>query len=201
MNIGKNGSGTLREFTLVQRLLLWAVVLMAPLAAAGQAAYEAERAPLALTAGGSFSYFDAAYGGNQVLGISAWTDFSPIVFDRLGLEGEGRWLTLNGDKGFREYTYLAGPVYRFTLSEHRSLHPYVKGLVGEGIIDFPNHLAYGRYFTIAPGGGVDITVTHRVRARIDYEYQIWPEAPGIPGLPSGALKPNGVSAGLSYRIF
>jgi hypothetical protein len=191
----------LREYTLVQRILTMAALLMTPILGAGQAVYEAQRAPVTLTAGGSFSYFDADYAGNKATGIGAYADFSPIVFDHLGVEAEGRWLMFNASQSFREYNYLAGPRYRFSLAGYRGLHPYVKVLVGEGVIDFPYHLAYGRYFMIAPGGGVDIAINHRVRVRADYEYQIWPDAPGIPGLPSAAMKPNGVTAGVSYRIF
>ncbi len=165
-----------------------------------QAAYEAQRAPLNLTLGGSFSYFDAAYAGNYPMGITSYVDFSPVIFDHLAAEGEGRWLLLNGTQGFREYNYLAGPVYRFSLRDH-AVRPYAKVLAGEGIIDFPNHLAYGRYFAIAMGGGAEFPLNRRWRLRADYEYQIWPDAPGIPGLPSSALKPNGVSGGVSYRLF
>ncbi len=191
----------MQESTLVQRFMIFAALMLSPLLASGQAAYEATRAPVSLTAGGSFSYFDAAYAGNRMTGIGAYVDFSPLVWDHLGIEAEGRWLLFNGSQSFREYNYLAGPQFRFSVGDHRRLHPYVKGLVGEGIIDFPNHLAYGRYFVIAPGGGVDISLTRRLRVRADYEYQIWPQAPGIPGLPQGALKPNGVTGGVSYRIF
>ncbi len=186
---------------LVQRLLIAAAVLMAPIIAAAQSQYSAERAPVALSVGGSYSYFDAAYSGYKPMGGTAYVDFSPIIWDHVGVEGEGRWLTLNADRGFREYNYLAGPVYHVTLSEHRSFHPYVKGLIGEGIIDFPNHLAYGRYFAIAPGGGVDYTLNRHWRVRADYEYQIWPQAPDIPGFSSSAMKPNGVSVGFTYRVF
>jgi len=117
------------------------------------------------------------------------------------VEGEGRWLSLNGSRGFAEYNYLAGPVYRMTLSEHRGFHPYVKCLAGIGIVDFPNNLAMGRYFAIAPGGGVDYTLNRRWRLRADYEYQIWPLAPGIPGNSASAMKPNGVTVGFTYRVF
>jgi opacity protein-like surface antigen len=77
----------------------------------------------------------------------------------------------------------------------------MKTLLGEGVIDFPNHTAYGRYFVFAPAGGVDINVVNRWRIRAEYEYQYWPGAPGIPGLPSGAMEPNGVSVGINYRMF
>lgn len=180
--------------------LFVAVLFLAP-GLVAQSAYDAERAPVSLTVGGSFSFFDAGYSGYKVMGAVSTVDFSPILWDHVGGEGEGRWLTLNGSRGFREYNYLAGPVYRIALSEHHALHPYVKGLIGEGIVDFPNHLAYGRYFVIAPGGGVDLTLNNRWRLRADYEYQIWPQAPGIPGWPASMMKPNGVSAGFTYRVF
>ncbi len=174
---------------------------MLPILAAAQAEYSAERAPVSLSVGGSFSFYDANYGGYKVGGIATHIDFSPIIWDHVGVEGEGRWLTLNSSRGFREYNYLIGPMYRMTLSEHRRFHPYAKALVGQGVIDFPNHLAYGRYFVFAPGAGVDYTLNRRWRVRADYEFQIWPGAPGIPGDSSGPLKPNGVTVGLTYRVF
>ena len=184
-----------------QRLLIAALLVSTPVLAAAQSQYSAERAPVSFTVGGSYSFFDAGYGGYKVMGATAYADFSPVIWDHIAAEAEGRWLTLNADRGFREYNYLAGPVYRITLSEHHNFHPYVKGLIGEGIIDFPNQLAYGRYFAIAPGAGVDYTLNRRWRLRADYEYQIWPQAPDIPGIPSGTLKPNGVSVGFTYRVF
>ena len=95
---------------MVQRFLILAAVLLAPVLGRAQAAYEAERAPLNLTLGGSFSYFDAAYAGNYPMGITSYVDFLPVIFDHLAAEGEGRWLLLNGTQAFREYNYLAGPV-------------------------------------------------------------------------------------------
>lgn len=186
---------------MVQRFFIVAALLMTPIFAAAQAEYDAVRAPLSLSMGGSYSFFDAAYGGYKVMGAVAYVNFSPLIWDHVGGEVEGRWLTFNASRGFREYNYLAGPVYKITLSEHRALHPYLKALVGTGDIDFPNHLAYGRYFVLAPGGGVDLTLTRRWRLRGDYEYQIWPQAPGIPGLSGGMMKPNGVSVGFTYRAF
>jgi hypothetical protein len=174
---------------------------MAPIFAAGQVVYQAERSPVSLMTGGSFSYFVADFGGYHVMGPTATVDLSPIIWDHVGAQAEGRWLMINGPHGFSEYNYLIGPVYRITLTGHRNLHPYVKTLLGGGIIDFPRNLAYGRYFAIAPGGGVDLTLTPRMRLRADYEFQIWPGAPGIPGTSSGTMTPNGVSVGVIYRIF
>lgn len=185
---------------LLRSLLIVTALFLAP-GLVAQSAYDAERAPVSLAVGGYFSYFDAGYSGYKVMGAASTVNFSPIIWDRVGAEAEGRWLTLNGSRGFAEYNYLAGPVYRITLSEHHALHPYVKGLIGEGIVDFPNHLAYGRYFVIAPGGGVDLALNSRWRLRADYEYQIWPQAPGITGWSASMMKPNGVSVGFTYRVF
>ena len=186
---------------MIQRLLILAVLLMGSIFAAAQTVYDAERTPLSLRVGGSFSYFDAAYGGYKVMGAVANVDFAPLIWDHVGGEAEGRWLTFNASQGFAEYNYLAGPVYRIGLTEHHKWHPYVKGLIGMGVIEFPNHLAYGRYFAFAPGGGVDFNVNRRWRLRADYEYQFWPDAPGIPGISSGMMNPNGVSVGFTYRVF
>ena len=186
---------------MIHRLLIAAVLLMAPVLAAAQSEYSAESAPVRFTVGGSYSFFDASYGGYKLMGAAAYANFAPLVWDHIGVEGEGRWLSFHASQGFREYNYLAGPVYHIALTEHPRLHPYVKGLVGVGIVDFPNHLAVGRYFVIAPGGGVDYTLNRRWRLRADYEYQIWPGAPGIPGLSLPLMKPNGVSVGFTYRVF
>ena len=174
---------------------------MTPILAAAQSQYSAERAPVSFTMGGAYSFFDASYGGYKVMGAVAYATFSPVIWDHVALEGEGRWLTQNASRGFREYNYLAGPLYRITLVEHRGLHPYVKGLIGAGVVDFPNHLAVGRYFVLAPGGGVDLTLNRRWRLRADYEYQIWPRSPDIPGMDLPTMKPNGVTVGVTYRVF
>ncbi len=185
---------------MLQRVLIVVALFVSPLVGAAQAAYSAEAAPDALTLSGSYSYYDAAYSGYKLMGVVAQANFAPLIWDHVAGQIEGRWLTLNGSRGFAEYNYLAGPVYRISMSGHPRLHPYVKGLIGEGVVDFPNHLAYGRYFVFAPGGGADVTLNARWRLRADYEYQIWPQAPGIPGT-SGMMKPNGVSVGFTYRVF
>lgn len=186
---------------MVRQFVIAALALLMPAFAAAQTVYDARRSPIAFSAGGSYSYFDAGYSGYHIMGLTAYADLSPVIWDRLGVAGEGRWLTVNTYNGFREYTYLVGPRYRFSWSKHRGLHPYLKALLGEGVIDFPNHTAYGRYLVFAPGGGVDITVVNRWKIRADYEYQFWPRAPGIPGLPGPAMTPQGVSLGVNYRIF
>ncbi len=169
---------------------LWACAQTTPDARAGF-----ER----IAVGGYYSYFDTNYSGYRMAGPGAYIDWSSSMLWHVGVEGEGRWLILNGQNDFSEYTYLAGPRYRFAVGKR--LKPYAKFLLGAGVVNFPYHLAHGGYFVIAPGGGVDFAVSRRWGLRADYEYQIWPDAVGIPGIQSAALKPNGVSAGISYRVF
>jgi len=190
-----------KEYTVIQRLLIVTALFVVPGLAAAQSQYSAERAPVSFHMGAAYSYFIAGYGGYKVMGPVAYATFSPVIWDHVGIEGEGRWLTQNGSRGFSEYNYLIGPVYRITMMEHRRLHPYVKGLVGAGIVNFPDHLAVGRYFAIAPGGGVDFTLNRHWRLRGDYEYQIWPGSPDIPGTSLATIKPNGATVGLTYRVF
>jgi len=54
---------------------------------------------------------------------------------------------------------------------------------------------------MAPGGGLDYALNRRWKVRADYEFQIWPSAVGIPGIQTGSVHPNGVSVGISYRLF
>ena len=186
---------------MVQRILIFVAFVFSPVMGISQVAYDALRTPVTLSAGGYYSYFDGNYAGNHLMGAGAYVDYSPLVLDQLGVEAEGRWLNINGTHGFSETTYLIGPQYRFVWGQRKRLHPYAKALVGIGEINFPYQLAHGNYLAIAPGGGADFALNLRWRLRADYEYQLWPSAPGIPGVASAMLKPNGVSVGVSYRIF
>lgn len=184
---------------MLQRVLLFGALLFSPLPALAQAAPSAYGGSPLFTVGGFFSYVDTDYDGNKMVGPGAFVDWSPPAKWSLGLEGEARWLILNAPHQFRQYTYLAGPRYLFP--HKRRIGPYAKFLIGAGDIDFPYRLAHGSYFVMAPGAGVDIAWTSKLRLRADYELQIWPQAVGIPNVPGSALKPNGVSVGVSYKVF
>jgi hypothetical protein len=51
---------------------------------------------------------------------------------------------------------------------------------------------------------VEYRLARRWTVRADYEYQIWPSAPGAeityPN-PSHGMTPNGFSGGIAYRLF
>ena len=184
---------------MIQRVLILCVLSLSSAMALAQAAPSATGNSAPLVVGGYFSYFDAGYAGNRVMGPGAYVDWSPAIGGNLGVEAEGRWLKFDADHDFSEYNYLAGLRYRMRAASR--FQPYAKFLVGAGELNFPFQLAHGSYFALAPGGGVDFVVRPRWSVRADYEYQIWLNSPGIPGVQTSTVKPNGVSAGLSYRIF
>jgi outer membrane protein with beta-barrel domain len=189
----------LRELSVYRRSLILTGLLLSSALAVAQVAPSAYRSRASLTVGGYYSYFDADYANNEMGGVGAYVDWSPGFLGRLAVEGEGRWLIFNAPHDFSEYNYLIGPRYKVLVHNHLQL--YAKILLGAGEVNFPYQLAHGGYFALAPGGGIDFAATRHWRLRADYEYQILPDAVGIPGIPSNSLKPNGVSVGVGYRIF
>jgi hypothetical protein len=166
----------------------------------GQVEDSATAGVVPLSVGGSFSYFDSGYEGIKSEGVNAFIDYSPLFSGDLGVEGEGRWLKFGGSGSFSEYNYLVGPRYRFHYKSEK-YQPYAKVLVGAGEINFPYGLGHGGYFAMAGGGGIDIALREHWKFRADYELQYWPNALNIPGIQTGAMHPNGVSVGFTYRLF
>jgi hypothetical protein len=146
---------------------------------------------LSIFAGGTASGFALQYGERKMLGVSAVVDVDSVR--PIGLEGEARWLTFHQTANVHATTWLAGPRYHRTMGKFQV---YAKGLVGVGEFNFPYNYAYGRYLVIAPGGGVDFTVSRRFRLRLaDAEYQFWPQ------FTFGSMASYGISAGVRVRVF
>lgn len=186
---------------MIQKLLVLVlgVVVLGGVGASGQVEDSATAGIVPLTVSGYFSFFDAGYASNKSGGLGASIDYSPLLTGDLGIEGEGRWLKFGGQTSFSEYNYLIGPRYRFYKSN--KYQPYAKFLIGAGEINFPYDLAHGGYLALAPGGGVEIALKEHWKVRADYEFQYWPGAVAIPGVQTGAMHPNGVSVGFTYRLF
>lgn len=150
----------------------------------------------AFWAGGEVSRFSTDYGGS-IIGPGAIFDFN--VTPKIGVVGEARWMHWKGRGGQTHSDYLAGGKYRFYRFHRFDFD--AKFLMGGVWIKFPVDIGTGSYFAFAPGGFVDYHLTHNLRLRGDYEYQILPSAPNIPGQPSHGLTPNGFSVGVEYRVF
>jgi hypothetical protein len=156
----------------------------------GQAEYAGIGPGSLVTVGATVSGFQLDYGHRYLGGLSAYADFNFTW--RLGIEGEARWLRYNQEADTHASTFLVGPRLSFG---KRRLNPYGKVLMGLGKFNFPYDYAYGSYFVVAPGAGVDLKLNQRVRIRlVDFEYQDWPQ------FSFGPIHPYGISTGISFSI-
>jgi hypothetical protein len=181
---------------MLHKLAALTLALVATLTAAAhaQANYAGTGPGSYVSLGATFSGFESGqYGKTLLTGGSLYLDAN--LYRRIGVEAEARALNHGSIEGIRETSYLVGPKISF---KPRRFRPYAKFLVGRGDFRFPFGYAYGKYFLMAPGGGIDWRVHHsRVSLRlVDVEYQIWPDFK-----PFGELSPFGASAGLSFQLF
>lgn len=174
-------------------------LLLTPALAYSQVAPATRGGGMNLWAGVEYSNFQPDFGANRMGGIAIVGDMNDVFLNKLGLEGEARWLHFNQYVGETEANYLGGPRYR--LWRYDGLSFYGKFLMGGGLITFPYKQGNGSYFAYVPGGTAEFRLSRRWLARGDYEYQFWPSAPNLPGEPSHGMTPNGFSLGVSYRIF
>ena len=167
-----------------------------------QVAPSARRGQLAITAGGMFSAFQPDYAGNgiakagpnELFGIGAYVDVHLRRW--VEVEAEGRWNRFNEYLSISQDNYLIGP--KVPIHEFRFMHatPYGKFLIGMTSMNFEYDYAYGRFTTVAYGGGVDLKLSKRLSYRpVDFEYQ------QMPNWVRGTLSPYGFSTGFGYRIF
>ena len=186
-------------------LLVAGCLLSVPLAA--QSHPSAEGPAVLVWVGASFSTFNPDYGcpsaspltcwHGQVVGISPYAVSRPLLFNRVGAEGEARFLRWHGPSGLTESSYMAGPYVR--LARFGALSFSARFLAGFGRLTIPAPaIGSGRYFSYAPGGAVDYRLARRVSVRADYEYQRWPSFAGLNG--KNGLTPNGLSFGVSYAL-
>lgn len=184
------------------KTFLLSIALLVPALSFAQVAPATQGGAMSLQAGVEYSIFKPDWVTQNLQGFTAFADLDRIFLRNLGAEGEGRWLHFHQTGGQTEDNYLIGPRYR--LVRFHKLSGYAKFLMGAGLISYPNNIGSGSYFAWVPGGSAEYRFSRHWIARVDYEYQKWPAAPGIvftyPN-PSRGLTPNGVSFGAAYRIF
>ena len=187
---GRTQTG-LRLGALAVPAILLALGLALGRTASAQVVPAGDEGGLRVFAGGTASGFAVQYGERKMLGVSAVVDVDTV--HPVGLEAEARWLTFHQTADVHATTWLAGPRYHRTMGKFQL---YGKGLVGVGEFNFPYNYAHGSYLVIAPGGGVDFTVSRKVRLRLaDAEYQIWPQ------FTFGSMASYGISTGVRIRVF
>ncbi|MGA8041942.1 MAG: outer membrane beta-barrel protein [Terracidiphilus sp.] len=189
----------------MQRLafcLLACLFTAGSLTAHAQVAPAAKRGQLSITVGGLFSAFQPDYAGNGIAKSSPNTLFGFGAYADIHMrrwfevEAEGRWNHLNEYLNISQDNYLIGP--KVPIHEFHYMHatPYGKFLVGMTKMNFEYDYAYGRFTTLAYGGGVDLKLTKRLSYRpVDFEYQ------QLPDWVRGTLNPYGFSTGIGYKIF
>jgi len=194
--IGKTGLRPCRGLALL--FLLLAVCSGLASMARAQVVPAADAGGVRLSAGGTASGYYLNYGEMKIMGATAFVDFDTLR--HFGLEGEARWLAFHlpddqhgpaADE--HATTYLAGPRYS---RYYGRFQPYAKALVGIGQFNYPYNFAKETDLVVAPGGGFDYRLTHRIRWRaVDFEYQIWPQ------FQYGRMSSYGLSSGLRIKIF
>ncbi len=156
--------------------------------------------------GGGFSAFDENWAHGDMYGPTIWANWHPPFMDHfylsnLSIDAEAKDITW--DKGghpsnFRTATVGGGLLYHAHRFRFYRFEPYVKGTVSFGGINFMVGNPYYTHDTrtvYALGGGLDYRVSHRVTARVDYEYQWWPQFLG-----PNSLNPNGFTFGALYNF-
>ena len=165
-----------------------------------QAVYSGSQANHSVWVGAEGSYFTPSFpyqSGQRTYGYGVFANLRWTY--HVDVEGSARWLVSNGYAGAAERTLLIGP--RYIVHRFGRFEPYGKFLVGDGTIQYPFGIGTDSYFTLAPGGGVNVRLSRRFTVRAEYEYQIWLNSPGFAGQPNHPLHPNGVNIGAAYRVW
>jgi hypothetical protein len=95
-----------------------------------------------------------------------------------------------GDKVY-ERTYELGARYFRTYGRFK---PYVKGMYGRGVFNFPYNSANLAYNIFTGGGGADVAILPFLNVRADYEFQDWR------GFPPRGLNPQVLTFGVAYHF-
>lgn len=163
---------------------------------------------LPLSVGVGFSGYNPDIQHGIMYGGTLWIDYTlipvPSFLHGIGLEAEARDISLDHSQAeppnLREDFAGGGAIY--TWRHFRNIRPYAKVILGYGNADYESKslVRYHDSRTVtSPGGGVEIRAFRRVWARVDYEYQIWPDFFKT-SKPAGYLDPQGLTVGASYHF-
>ena len=192
----------------VPLLIVGGFLLSVPLA--GQSLPSAEGPNASVWVGAEMSTFNPDFGcdnsspflcwGHHLLGFGPYVNTNDFLLQRVGVEGEARFLHWLGPGELTESTYLAGP--RARLFRYREYLLSAKFLVGDARLNVSGGPGSGQYFAYAPGLTVEHPIGRRLGVRFGYEYQRWPSFKGVgAGHQHQGLTPNGFSVGVSYAVF
>jgi opacity protein-like surface antigen len=178
------------------------LLIFAAAPASAQATYAAIGDRPSLSGGGGFSAFDNPdFSSKYTFGYTAVVDWHPPIMphllDDVNIEAEFRGLAFH--EGISpethnaivptQYTVGGGVMYQPGRLRFHRFSPYAKGVWSWGSISWysgSNPYHSDTRTVTALGGGLDYRISRRFTARVDYEYQFWPNMFG-----PNSLTPNG----------
>jgi len=189
------------QMKLIPRLLPIALLLatLSPAMAQVSPAARQGGGSIPIVLGAGYSNFSMDWGpGHRSSGITAWVDLYPFpgIVRNLGIEAEGRTSQWgNPIPNLRQDTGQFGAIYSY--SGFSRIHPYAKGLVGIGSMDFPPfkptpNYKHDTFMVNSVAGGADFQAFQNLWIRADYEYQWWHNVFG------GTFTPNGITVGAHW---
>ncbi|MGO8756541.1 MAG: outer membrane protein [Terracidiphilus sp.] len=174
--------------------------LLAAAAAHGQTAPAANGGGASLWAGAEYSNMQAGFPNGSSVRLDGIGGFAGYNWNHsFGVEGHIRFLNFNSWYGESQQDYLAGP--RYTFLHNDRWRPFAAFEVGAVKIQYPFSLGTGTSFAMAPSGGLEYRLGRKWSVRGAYEYQFLPNSPDFTDEPKFGIRPNGILAGISYRIF
>ena len=176
--------------------LVLSLVILLPSAVHAQATAAATRGGIAQVGATYTVSNEDQYIGKYLQGMSFYGTFD--LNSHIGVEGNVHLVSLfKSYFDYKENSYDAGLRWA---QHYRKFTPYGKALVGFGhaTAPFPGQIVGGStpgtYFLFALGGGLDYSISNKINARADFEYQRWPNFP-----PHG-LTPPLFNVGVAYRF-
>ena len=176
--------------------LVLSLALVLPSALHAQATAAATRGGIA-QAGVAYTVSNEdEYPGRHLQGMTIYGTFD--LNNHIGVEGNVHLASLfKSYFDYKENSYDAGLRWA---QHYRKFTPYAKALVGFGHATAPSPTQIvggstpGTYFLFGLGGGLDYSLSSKINARADFEYQRWPNFP-----PHG-LTPPLFNVGVAYRF-
>ncbi len=168
-------------------VVLCVLGLAAPIVS-GQARSTASR-KADLQVGVGFVSADSDYEPQRLKGFAVYTTLD--LTNHFGGEFVLHQANTATGSGLYQRSYEIGPRYVRT---YGPLAPYLKGMYGRGVFNFPQSVANLAYNMFSGGAGVDLRILPYLNVRADYEYQKWMNFP-----PRG-LSPQLITIGVAYHV-
>jgi opacity protein-like surface antigen len=180
--------------------VLASLALSVAVAAGGQTLPSAEGTGASLWVGGEYSNFAAGFPNGSSVRLSGIGAFANYNWNHTyGIEAHARFLDFNSWNGETQLDLIAGPRYTFLHSS--KYRPFAAFQIGSVKIQYPFSMGNGTSFAMVPSGGIDYRLSRRLAVRGEYEFQFLPNSPNFTNEPHFGIKPNGVSIGVSYRLW